>query len=308
MLILILFISMPIPCLGRNDQPFTVIVMPDTQNYAEKYPDIYLGQTRWIVNNVEKENIRFVIHLGDMVQNSEEEGEWKIAHEAHLAFDQACPPVPYSVVPGNHDVVWQGDVTTWETDLFEKYFGPHRFLEKDWYGGCMKGLNSSNYSFFEGGGVKFMVLSLNFAPSAEVIEWAESVLKQHRRIPVILVTHAHLNNEGRINHPKPYGLEGSVGTMLWEKLIRRHENIQLVLCGHVTGAHRLESINDHGGKVHELLFDYQGESNGGNGWLVKMKFHPSEDRIDFTTYSPSLGRTWDSPANTFSLDYDFPEG
>ena len=305
-LLLILAITGTLSCQVQDNQPFTVILLPDTQNYSEKYPDTYLAQTRWVAEHIEEENTRFVIHLGDMVQNSEIEGEWEIAHRAHLVFDEAEPPIPYSVVPGNHDVVHRGEITTWETDLYEKYFGPQRFAGREWYGGGMDGLNSSNYCFFEGGGARFMVLSLNFAPGEEIIEWADSVIEKHRETPIILVTHAHLNMRGRMNHPMPYGLDGYAGDRLWENFIRRHENINLVFCGHVTGANRVESVNDHGKTVNEILFDYQGEENGGNGWLVKMRFIPGEDRIDFTTYSPVLDRTWDSPANTFSLEYDFP--
>lgn len=307
LILVLVLLALPIlSCQGVDNEPFTVVLLPDTQNYSEKYPETYLEQTRWVAGNIENENIRFVIHLGDIVQNSDREEEWRNADLAHRVFDEAVPPVPYSVVPGNHDVVHRGDITTWETDLFEKYFGPQRFTSREWYGGGMKGFNSSNYCFFEGGGVKFMVLSLNFAPGEEIIEWADSVLADHKNLPVILVTHAHLNMRGRMNHPMPYGLDGYAGVRLWENFIRRHENINLVLCGHVTGANRLESVNDFGKTVNELLFDYQGEENGGNGWLVKMRFLPGEDRIDLTTYSPILGRTWESPHHTFSLEYDFP--
>jgi len=307
MLLALLLLAVPmVSCQGVDNEPFTVVLLPDTQNYSEKYPETYLEQTNWIAENVEDENIKFVIHLGDIVQNSDREEEWQNADKAHRVFDEANPPIPYSVVPGNHDVVHHGDVTTWETDLFEKYFGPQRFEGRDWYGGGMNGSNSSNYCFFEGGGERFMVLSLNFAPGEEIVDWADSVLARYDDVPVILVTHAHLNMRGRMTHPMPYGLDGYAGVRLWENFIRRHENINMVLCGHVTGANRLESVNDFGKIVNEVLFDFQGEENGGNGWLVKMKFLPAENRIDLTTFSPVLGRTWESPYHTFSLDYDFP--
>ena len=307
LLLLVIIVSLPgISCVNQPAEPFTVIILPDTQNYSEKYPETYLNQTQWVTENVEAENIRFVIHLGDMVQNSDAVDEWKLADQAHQAFDKAEPPVPYSVVPGNHDLVHIGEVTTWETDLFDKYFGPQRFEGRDWYGGGINGSNSSNYCFFEGAGVRFMVLSLNFAPGEEVIDWADSVIERYKDMPVILATHAHLNTKGRIDIPMPYGLDGYIGVRLWENFIRRHENINLVLCGHVGGAYRMLSKNDFGKPVNEILFDYQSEVNGGNGWLVKMQFIPQENRIQFTTYSPKLNRVWESPKNTYSLDFDCP--
>ena len=30
------------------DNSFSVVLLPDTQNYAEKYPDTYIAQTLWI--------------------------------------------------------------------------------------------------------------------------------------------------------------------------------------------------------------------------------------------------------------------
>jgi len=293
-------------CAQVDRDPFTVILLPDTQNYCEEYPETYLAQTKWIAENAVAENTRFVIHLGDMVQHFDAVPEWETADRAHRVLDTAVPPVPYSVVPGNHDLVHYGDTTTWETDLFERYFGPRRFQGRAWYGGGMNGTNASNYCFFEGGGTKFMVLSLIFAPGEEVVTWAESVIEQFPDMPIILVTHAHLNLKGRLNHPMPYGLDGYAGDRLWENFVRKHENINLILCGHVSGANRVEGINDQGRPVHEILFDYQGEANGGNGWMVKMRFVPRENRIDFTTFSPVLGRIWDSPRNTFSLTYEFP--
>jgi hypothetical protein len=48
---------------------FTIIVLPDTQYYSENYPWIFDNQTRWIIENIEKLNIVFVSHEGDLVQN-----------------------------------------------------------------------------------------------------------------------------------------------------------------------------------------------------------------------------------------------
>ncbi len=98
-LLLILAITGTLSCQVQDNQPFTVILLPDTQNYSEKYPDTYLAQTSWVAENIEEENTRFVIHLGDMVQNSEVEEEWEIAHRAHLVFDEAEPRYPTAWSP-----------------------------------------------------------------------------------------------------------------------------------------------------------------------------------------------------------------
>ena len=86
--------------LAAAQDPFTVVLIPDTQYYSEKHPKIYLAQTEWIKKRAKPDNIKFAIHLGDIVQNDTIE-EWKIADRAHKIIDGI---VPYSMVPGNHDM------------------------------------------------------------------------------------------------------------------------------------------------------------------------------------------------------------
>jgi len=48
---------------GVKHEPFTVVVLPDTQYYSDHYPEIYEAQTQWIADNRDKERIVFVTHL-----------------------------------------------------------------------------------------------------------------------------------------------------------------------------------------------------------------------------------------------------
>ena len=92
---------------------------------------------------------------------------------------------------------------------------------------------------------------------------------------------------------------------MWQKFIRKQPNIFLVVSGHVLGVALQTSTNDAGGKVLEMLTDYQGLANGGDGWLRSLKFVPGENKINVTTYSPLLDQYNDDPSETFSLDYEF---
>ncbi|MFP6677348.1 MAG: hypothetical protein VB878_19850, partial [Pirellulaceae bacterium] len=38
------------------EKSFSVVLLPDTQNYSEKYPDTYVAQTLWIRKRVEEDN------------------------------------------------------------------------------------------------------------------------------------------------------------------------------------------------------------------------------------------------------------
>ena len=50
---------------------FTVIGLPDTQNYSELYPEIFLDQTQWVASQRYLRDIRYVNHYGDVVQHAD---------------------------------------------------------------------------------------------------------------------------------------------------------------------------------------------------------------------------------------------
>ncbi len=280
--------------------PFSVVLLPDTQNYSEKYPETYLAQTQWIRDNAERENIKFVIHLGDIVQNAHAENEWQAADAAHKLLDGH---VPYSVAPGNHDLRAEEELVTRDTPLYDQYFPPERFQGHAWYGGHLGNNNACNYCTFEAAGMKFMVISLTFAPDDAMLAWASEVIQAHPEHRVVLATHYHMRPEGRAAEEKPYGLNGCAGERLWENFIRKQPNVFMVVSGHVLGVHHQTATNDAGNPVHELLCDYQGEENGGNGWLQVLRFVPEENTIRVEAFSPTLNQVRTDLPDTYALEY-----
>lgn len=285
-----------------TEQSFSVVLLPDTQNYSEKYPDTYFSQALWIRQQAAKDNIKFVIHLGDIVQTSTKEPEWKNADRAMQLLDGV---VPYSMAPGNHDMV----VTNRDSSLYNKYYSPARFEGRPWYGGHMGDNNDNNYCFFEGSGMKFMIINLEFAPRDETLEWAAGVASKHPDHRIIVATHCYMRPKQRdTSCASAYKIAGNSGEEIWQKLIRKQPNIFLVVSGHVLGVGLQTSTNDAGGKVLEMLTDYQGLPNGGNGWLRSLKFVPAENKIHVRAYSPLLNEENTAPDETFSLDYEMTGG
>jgi predicted phosphodiesterase len=281
-------------------EPFSVVVLPDTQNYAEKFADTYVAQTQWIRDNLEKENIKFVMHLGDIVQHhNDSEQQWQVADRAHKLLDGV---VPYSMLPGNHDLEYKNKAYSRKTTLYNKYFGPQRFTDCSWYGGHWGENNDNNFCTFEVGGMKFLVISLEYAPRDEVLAWATDLANSHPDHRVIAATHCYMRPAGRDNNTG--GSLGNSGDGVWEKFVRRAPNVFLVKSGHVLGVGRQISTNDAGLPVHETLVDYQGLPNGGDGWLRVMRFVPDENKIEIRAYSPLLDKTMDSDGHTFTLEYN----
>ncbi len=293
----------PYAASAEPAKPFSVVLVPDTQNYSEKFPETYLAQTTWIRDNAEARHIKFAIHLGDIVQTAAVENEWKVADAAQKILDGH---VPYSVVPGNHDLDKTGDALTRGVTMYHKYFPPSRFEKYPWYGGHMGEDNACNFTFFEQDNLKFMVLSFAFAPSDEMLAWADGVVKEHPDHRVIVATHYYLRPTGR-GQGGTYGLGNNDGEQLWDKFVRKHANIFMVVCGHVLGVHHQISTNDAGKPVHEMLCDYQGEANGGDGWLQTMNFVPATNKIEVEAYSPTLDAYRKEAPDSYVLEYDMTE-
>jgi len=299
-----------------SPRPFTLVVLPDTQNYADTrlaYADSRWGngdlrnrffrQTEWIRDNKVRLNIVMVAHVGDIVQTDYRD-EWEIANKAFQTLDGQ---VPYILCLGNHDMGYEphpaatGKSATSRETLFNEYFGPTRFEPYPWYGGHMDRGNDNSYCLFDAGGMKFLIISLEFKPRDEVLAWADGIVSQHRDRRCIVLTHSYLRGNERIAKDG-YAVQGNTGQVMWEKFVREHENIFMVLCGH-TNVGRLTSRGRHGNLVHQILSDYQGWHNGGEGYLRIMTFVPAKDRIEVRTYSPVLGEYERTEQNEFVLPY-----
>jgi len=279
---------------------FTVIVLPDTQHYSEARPEIFIHQTQWIVENIRNLNIIFVTHLGDLVQNNDNvEKEWQVADKA---MDLLNDVVPYSILPGNHDMQPGGQAI-----FYNKYFPASRFEHQIWWGGSFNE-NKNNYQFFSAGGDDYIIFHLQYCPPRGVIKWVDEILTTYSDRIAIISTHSFIGNENlRISHCKNTSDGDTTGKGLWNGLVKTHPNIFLVLSGHIPGSsRRIDEINGH--VVYQLLSDYQDEENGGNGYLRIMTFQPNRDIILVKTYSPTLDKYLTDPDNQFDLPFNMTSG
>lgn len=273
------------------EESFTIVVLPDTQYYTQNYPGIFTAQTQWIVNNIETRNIIFVTHEGDLVQNADSSTtEWTNADTAMSLLDGF---VAYGMCLGNHDFNYDSDVAA----LFNQTFPYTRYEGLPWYGGHYPAAsNQNNYQLVSACGVDLVIVHLEFWPDTDDIAWADSVLKAHSDRLAIITTHGFLDESGNRN----VHVMGST-EYIWNNLVVPNENVYFVLCGHVHSEYaRTDETN--GRQVHQLLADYQEDSNGGNGWLRIMKFVPADARVYVQTYSPYLGSYQTDSDSQFDLD------
>ncbi|GGH42014.1 LamG-like jellyroll fold domain-containing protein [Microbacterium album] len=316
----------PTPSAADSDlaSRFTLAVLPDTQFYARYSPDQFVPrygtdpfavQTAWLAENAEALHIPFVAHLGDIVDRAGTRHEWEAADRAMKTLDDA--PLPYSILPGNHDVTNSGVLDTQlnpANEPFNQWFGPTRAAKQSTYRGSdPTGL--SQYHIFEAEGQQFMSLAIAWNSSDATLAWAQSVIDAHPTVPVILSTHALLG----IGADQVSPVESRESERMWDKLIRGNDQIFLTLNGHFHGATRQVKKNDFGHDVHQVLIDYQMAYEGGNGYLGLFEFDLTNNTLSLETGSPWVVfkpretlTSYDQPLldgqhQRFTLDLDFRE-
>ncbi len=291
---------------------FSIVVIPDTQHYhgrgtkanpqsrEELTNPVFAAWTKWIANNVARQRIAFVTHVGDIVDKNNRE-QW---HVARQCMDELHGRVPYGISPGNHDMTASGDAS-----LFQEVFGKERFSSLPWYAGCfdghngnprISGNNANSVQLFEAAGLRFVILHVECNAPDDVLSWVDSVLEKHSDRRALITTHMGLGpaerprrpqdyfdaHKGRMRWKKRHGERGNTPQQMWDKCFRKHENLFMICCGDQsrTQALRQRSSGDHGNTVYELLSDY------GTAGLRVMRFIPRQDKITVTTWDPIRGK------------------
>ena len=306
---------------GLGDSAFTVIGLPDTQNYSSSFPAIFTAQTAWVVDQRAALDIRFVSHYGDIVNNADQPVQWARADESMSLLDDAG--IIYGVCPGNHDITASGSVgQPYIPQPYLERFGPSRFGGRAWFGGASPS-GMSSYQYFSAGGMEFLSLHLECDTPVRELAWAQGILDENRDRPVLVTTHRYLQDAEDYTSGVPlvssgryppiwYSVEGTYtpdgiqSNEFFDWFIRKNPSIFMVNCGHFHEEYRQVSTNVAGLPVHEVLADFQDDPNGGDGWMRIMRFDVATNTIDVDTYSPTLAaiRTADESDFTLAVPFD----
>lgn len=285
----------------RFEDTWSIVILPDIQYYSDTYPGLLELQTAWILNNAKRIGAEYVLLPGD-ITNHNADREWENASAALAMLDKK---IPYAMCPGNHDCGENGGAAD-RTTKMDLYFPYKRMAGWSGIAGAKhKGQMSNTYHLFKGAdGSQWLILALEWAPTDETLDWAGKILEKYRKRNAIILTHAYLYHDSTRYDWKTRGDQqewnphsystpnGNDGQEIWDKLIRRHENVFLVLCGHVIGdgTGLLISANDAGRPVIENLINYQSpiRDTGGQAWLRVMTFSRDLKKITCWSYSPLL--------------------
>ena len=306
--------------MSLGDPAFSLIGLPDTQNYSSSFPQIFLAQTNWVVDHRADLQVEYVSHYGDIVNNADQEYQWVLADAAMRVLDDAG--MIYGVCPGNHDITSSGG--SGQPVLRGPYlenFGAQRFHGKPWFGGASPS-GMSNFTLFSAGGIEFLQVHLDVDTPVRELAWAQAVIDAYRDRPVMLTTHRYLQDAQDYTSGVPvvasgrypdiwysieglYNPDGIRSEEFFQWFVRRNPGVFMVTCGHFHEEYRQVSQNVAGLPVHEILADFQDDPNGGDGWLRIMKFNTIAGTIDVDTYSPTLGAVRTASESDFTLAVDF---
>jgi hypothetical protein len=304
----------PPPPAVLNEDAWSLVLLPDTQLYSQNHPELFEAQTRWIVRNKERRDIRYVIHLGDMTHRNTPE-QWRAARRAMKVLENK---VPFTITTGNHDYLQPGFVygLSNRSTLLNKFFPPRSLVPRSGCAGLFQQDRlENNFHLFSAGGRDWIIISMEWLPRDKVVSWVAGLLEQYHDRSAILVTHEYLNeNDTRIplaselpaSHPLLEELNGA--EELWEDLAGRYPNVVLVLSGHVTGdgAGYAVARGDQGNPVHQMMINFQMRLDGGEGYLRILEFQPDRVTVQVRTYSPPLDRHMSWPEHQFTFQLPPP--
>ncbi|WP_157279794.1 LamG-like jellyroll fold domain-containing protein [Paenibacillus swuensis] len=291
------------PNIAKGDH--SLVFLPDTQFLASTYPNAFYNLTNWIKANKQEYNIQAVMSLGDIVDTHTSTTQWQVAQNAMNTLDGV---VPYMMMPGNHDMRMS---LTRETINYNKYFPYDKFSQLSYFGGAYKmGYMDNVYYYVTAGSKKYMIFSIAFAPTADILRWMNEKIAANPDKNVIITTHSYLywnGEQSNANTPatsSKYISDAKNADEIWNDVASRHKNVVLVVSGHIGYPDIAKRVDTgvHGNRVHQMLADAQGmDLNGGLGMLMMLTFHKDSNKVDVNWYSTEKNKLF-RERNQFSLD------
>ena len=293
-----------------QEADFRIAVLPDVQFINEGFEIRLREYFTWIRDNAERLNIRLVVSVGDMVNTCTPE-QYAAISEAASILDGTVPFMP---VPGNHEYPSYGrDI------MFDEYFPYEKYSAQDCWGGAYREGSMENYYYrMEINGQKFLFMGLEVAVRPAVADWANEVIAAHSDYKVIIVNHAFLDPKddtileaGEPGAPESFKTDDGMSAIrLWEEVISKHQNIVMVLCGHMD-THRVAHVSftgDNGNSVETLLFDGSmvERANGCASLVGLLGFYDGSNQVDVNYYS-IVKDAYFCGINQYSIELDWQE-
>lgn len=256
-----------------SNQDGCIVIVPDIQYYTNdkvnyKYLDAIVDFC-----NEKKNNISFLLQTGDITNNNRFE-QWNNAYQRFFSKLPKVFPIVFCL--GNHDYYGNNGSASKRESNCPSELTPVSdvVMPTSFWDNYLKYVTLDNK--------KMAVLSLEFAPRNITLEWADKVIKDNKDIPIIILTHAFLNNSGKMfdsSDPKCdnkysqkyYTMSNDYlndSKEIFDKIIYNNPNVKMVVCGHCVSRNYIECLekkNANNENVYCIMVNYQHYINGGSG-------------------------------------------
>lgn len=283
------------PTIG--DYAYSFAVVGDTQAINDKNGNKNNGPLAkiydYICDNASAKKIKFVFGLGDITEN-DDASEWERAKTQIQKLDGV---VPYNLNRGNHD----------SSAMMNQYFTYTDY--KDKVSGAADKAIENTCQFLTVGQVDYLIFSLDFGPSDDVLNWAGSIIESHPNHNVIITTHSYLTRDRKYtNADNDVALVGAqnTGQDIWDELVSQHKNIVMVLSGHVYTNDIIvkEATGKYGNTIKEIVVNPQvadAMTDGGTGMVAMLYFSEDGKKVQVRYYS-TVRNQYLADTNQFSMD------
>ena len=182
-----------------GEPPFRFAVVGDNRGNMRVFEEILAG--------VKGEDVRFIIHTGDLVSRCTPENFWWVLHE----LGEAELDVPFCATPGNHDLVDGPEDTVARTSQYTGAFGPRQY----WFA-CANTLLVA----FDDADARY---------TAEDLRWLDRTLERLRSRYAACFVYMHV--PPRDPRPgKSHALEEGAADLI--RVLKKHR-VSAVLAGHI---------------------------------------------------------------------------
>ena len=263
-----------------TDYAYSMAIIGDQQIVSISYSDKLHYIYDWILANKDAKKIKYVMALGDITNERDNASEWTLVAEQ---FNRLSGILPMAICRGNHDY----------SEPFNTYlnFGGYTSDIAGMYNGKM----DNHYKTAKIGNTDYLFMVLDYGPDDAALAWAGEVTAAHPDHKVIVVTHSYMANDGTTtdkNDPVApttnYGYND--GDDMWEKYVRKYENIVLVLSGHIDSdqIRATKAVGDHGNVVTQMLINPQGIDVYTPSGMVAMFYFNEEGNVITTEYYSTI--------------------
>lgn len=324
-----------------TDHAYSLAFVGDTQYIT--CGDYFQGtkklqqQFKFIADTAEERKLEHVFVLGDITDmgywndrnlasrhvSPPNTGEWEIAKSAISQLDGV---VTYSLCRGNHDDYMIDDYFNvpaytnqfkdcggFFSDSNGKHSGRRETKNPEGYiywsakSGYHKNSIVNSWMTKEICGTKYLFITVDYNPTKAVIDWLNELLPKYPDHKAIITTHSYLDNKGDLissesgdtMYPTAYP-----ATKLWSLALKKHQNVFMVVSGHVGVTVPFYSIQrgDKGNRVIQVLVDPQSydskeisatkieHGHQDTGLVLYMNFSKDGKTITFDYYSTLLNK------------------